>query len=405
MDLLAQLPFLQDQPPLLRELILYLILLGICILIIVVLRWVLSWILLRPLRMMARRSRGQVDDELIEQSLTPIRIAVVGLGIIITVNLFQLGQEVQQIAESVGRSLIVGAVFLALIRMSEVVSLHPAFFRQVSGLTIPDRLLPFLNTVVKYIIIALGAIFILQELHFDVAALIASLGIVGIGISLASQDTVGNLFGFAAIVSDNPFKVGDFVRTPSVTGIVEQVGMRSTRIRQLDQVLVTVPNNLLTNAIVMNLSRMEKRRLDLTLTFTYSSTSGQLRALTEAVRELLQNTEDVDTESVIVHFVDFNSSSLDVRVICQVLLTDWREFTALKEALLLEIMGIVERLGISFAFPSRSIYIEDAPSAAGPGRELPLDSPIDMAKPPAQGMETASGRDDDSRDSPPSATP
>ena len=405
MDLLAQLPFLQDQPPLLRELILYLILLGICILIIVVLRWVLSWILLRPLRMMARRSRGQVDDELIEQSLTPIRIAVVGLGIIITVNLFQLGQEVQQIAESVGRSLIVGAVFLALIRMSEVVSLHPAFFRQVSGLTIPDRLLPFLNTVVKYIIIALGAIFILQELHFDVAALIASLGIVGIGISLASQDTVGNLFGFAAIVSDNPFKVGDFVRTPSVTGIVEQVGMRSTRIRQLDQVLVTVPNNLLTNAIVMNLSRMEKRRLDLTLTFTYSSTSGQLRALTEAVRELLQNTEEVDTESVIVHFVDFNSSSLDVRVICQVLLTDWREFTALKEALLLEIMGIVERLGISFAFPSRSIYIEDAPSAAGPERKSPLDSPIDMAKPPAQGMETASGRDDVSRDSPPSATP
>lgn len=401
MDLLAQLPFLLDQPPLLRELVLNLILILICILIIVVLRWVLTWLLFRPLRIAARRTKTEIDDELLNQSLTPVRIAVVGLGVIFTVNLFQFGQEAQQIAETVGRSLIIGSVFFALIRMFEVFSLHPAFFRQITGLTIPDRLLPFLNTVVKYVIIALGAIFVLQELDFDVAALIASLGVVGIGISLASQDTVGNLFGFAAIVSDDPFKVGDFVRTPDVTGIVEHVGMRSTRIRQLDQVLATVPNNLLTNAIVMNLSRMEKRRLDVTLTFTYSSTSQQLRAAIAAIRDLLMKTDNVDPESVIVHFVDFNSSSLDVRVICQVLLTDWREFTALKEALLLEIMGIAEELDISFAFPSRSIYIEDMSDAASPEQELSLDE----SQLPGQDLEQSPGSAQENPDSSPSSAP
>ncbi len=401
MDLLSQLPFLQDQPPLLRELILNLILILICVLIIVVLRWVLTWILLRPLRIAVRRTKTEIDDELLNQSLTPVRIAVVGLGVIFTVNLFQFGQEAQQVAETVGRSLIIGSVFFALIRMFEVVSLHPAFFRQITGLTIPDRLLPFLNTVVKYVIIALGAIFVLQELDFDVAALIASLGVVGIGISLASQDTVGNLFGFAAIVSDDPFKVGDFVRTPDVTGIVEHVGMRSTRIRQLDQVLATVPNNLLTNAIVMNLSRMEKRRLDVTLTFTYSSTSQQLRAAIAAIRDLLLKTDNVDPESVIVHFVDFNSSSLDVRVICQVLLADWREFTALKEALLLEIMGIAEELDISFAFPSRSIYIEDMSDAASPEQELSLDE----SQLPGQDLEQSLGSTQENPDSSPSSAP
>ncbi len=373
MDLLAQLPFLEDQPPLVKDIILNLLLLIICILIIIILRWVLTAILFRPLRVFVQRTQTEVDDELLNQSLTPVRIAVVGLGIIFTVNLFHFGPEVQQIAETIGRSLIIGSVFFALIRMFEVVSLHPAFFRQITGLTIPDRLLPFLTTVVKYVIIALGAIFILQELDFDVAALIASLGVVGIGISLASQDTVGNLFGFAAIVSDDPFKVGDFIRTPDVTGIVEQVGMRSTRIRQLDQVLVTVPNNLLTNAVVMNLTRLEKRRFDVTLTFTYSTTSEQLRAVVEAIRELLLKTDDVDPESVIAHFVDFSSSSLDVRIICQILLADWREYTALKEKLLLEIMSIVEDLGISFAFPSRSIYIEDMPGAARPEQEASID--------------------------------
>ena len=135
---------------------------------------------------------------------------------------------------------------------------------------------------------ALGAIFILQELSFDVAALIASLGVVGLGISLASQDTVSNMFGFAAIVSDNPFKVGDYIKTPAVTGVVESVGVRSTRVRQLDQALVTVPNNLLTNAVVLNWARLEKRRLDVTLNFTYSTSADQMRAVVAGIRELLE---------------------------------------------------------------------------------------------------------------------
>ena len=128
MDLLSQLPFLLDQPPMQRELILNLIRILACILIIVVLRWVLTWILLRPLRIAVRRTKTEIDDELLNQCLTPVRIAVVGLGVIFTFNLFQFGQEAQQVAETVGRTLIIGSVFFALIRMFEVVSLHPAFF-------------------------------------------------------------------------------------------------------------------------------------------------------------------------------------------------------------------------------------------------------------------------------------
>ncbi len=384
MDLLAQLPFLEDQPPLVRDLVLNLILIVICFLIIVIMRWVLTAILLRPLRMMMRRTNTDIDDELLNQSLTPVRVTVVGLGLIFTVNLFQFGSEVQQVAETVGRSLIIGSIFFGMIRVFEVVSLHPAFFRQITGLTMPDRLLPFINTVVKYVIIALGAIFILQELNFDVTALIASLGVVGIGISLASQDTVGNLFGFAAIVSDDPFKVGDYIKTPNVTGIVEQVGMRSTRVRQLDQALVTVPNNLLTNAIVLNWSRLEKRRLNVTLTLTYSTTSEQMRAVVEAIRNMLQNRENIDPESVIVHFVDFSASSLDVLVICQILLADWREYTSLKESLYLEIMGIVEELGISFAFPSQSLYIEDMPGANNREQESAIGADKEFRQEPRQ---------------------
>lgn len=370
MNLVDLLPMLAGYPDIVQRIVIDVFPFVVALLIIVLLRWLLTAILLRPLRYIVGRSASDIDDRLLDACVSPLRLAVVGFSLFLVTEIFAFDVEVEQFARTVARSVLVASVFFAIVRSFEVVSLQPEAFRRVTGWTIPERLLPFLNTVVKFLIIALGAIFVLQELRFDVAALIASLGVIGIGISLASQDTVGNMFGFAAIVTDNPFKVGDFITTQAVTGIVESVGVRATRVRQLDQALVTVPNNLLTNAAVLNRSRLEKRRLDATLTFTYSTSSDQLRAVVTEIRELLQNTEDVDPESVIVHFTDFNSSSLDVRIICQVLLADWREFTARKESVYLEIMGIVEGLGIEFAFPSRSIYIESVPENDGITHQL-----------------------------------
>jgi len=372
MNIIEQLTFLNDLPPFMQDIVINLILLIVSIVMILVLRRVLTLILVRPMRSVARRTNTAIDDTLIDEVLPPIRIAVVGLALIITVNLFNFGPEMQQITETIARTLIIGAGFYALIKVFGIVSLRPDVFKRVTGLSIPERLLPFLNTVVKYLIVALGAIFILQELNFDVAALIASLGVVGIGISLASQDTVANLFGFAAIVTDNPFEVGDFIKTPDVSGVVEQVGMRSTRVRQLDQALVTVPNNLLSNAVVLNWSRLQKRRINFTIGLTYDATSQQIKAFVHHVREMLKEAEDVDPETVVVHFVEFGASSLDVLVICQVLLPDWGEFTARKEQLYLEIMEIVENLGLGFAFPSQSVYIENMPGVTSPEQPLTM---------------------------------
>ena len=364
MDLLDLLPFLRDQPAFVQNLAKDIVPFLAALLLIVILRWLLTWLLLRPLRKLVGRSSSDIDDRLLEASVSPVQLAVIGFSLILVTFVFAFDAQVKNIAVTIGRALLISAVFFGAMRWFEVLTLRPDVFARLTGWSIPERLLPFLNTLVKFLIIALGVIFVLQELDFDVAALIASLGVVGIGISLASQNTVANMFGFAAIVSDNPFKVGDFIKTPNVTGIVETVGVRATRVRQLDQALVTVPNNALTDAVVLNWSRIEKRRLDVTLTFTYSTTADQIRQALVAIRELLQKTDDIDPESVIVHFVDFDSSSLNVRVIAQVLLADWKSFTALKESLMLEIMDIVEKLGISFAFPSRSLYIESTPDSA-----------------------------------------
>ena len=245
------LPLLAGQPEFVQRIVIDIFPFAVALLIIVLLRWLLTALLLRPLRYFTGRSPSDIDDRLLDATVSPLRLAVVGLSLFLVTELFAFDIEVEELARTMARAVLVASVFYAIVHWFEVISLQPEAFRRLTGWTIPERLLPFLNTVVKFMIIALGAIFVLQELQFDVAALIASLGVIGIGISLASQDTVGNMFGFAAIVTDNPFKVGDFITTQAVTGIVESVGVRATRVRQLDQALVTVPNNLLTNAAVL----------------------------------------------------------------------------------------------------------------------------------------------------------
>jgi MscS family membrane protein len=364
MNVVKDLPFLKDLPPFAQEIVLNIILFITAIILVFMLHKALSFILIKPLRATIRRTNTNLDEAIIDLMMPPLRLVLVGLSLIITVHVFNFGTEAKQVARPILRILITGAGFYTLIKIFDHVSLRPDIFEKITGFAIPARLLPFLNTLTKYLLITLGIIFVLQELNFDVAALIASLGVVGIGISLASKDTVSNLFGFAAIVTDNPFEVGDFIKTPNVTGIVEQVGVRSTRVRQSDQALVTVPNNLLTNAVVLNLSRLSKRRLDITLRLTYDTNANQIRTLTQRIHDLLTTTDDVDPKSVSVHFVEFNTSSLDITAVCKVLLVDNSEFTARKEAIYLDIMEIVEALGLRFAMPSQSIYIEHMPNDA-----------------------------------------
>ena len=151
--------------------------------------------------------------------------------------------------------------------------------------------------------------------------------------------------------------MGEFIVTPAATGIVEHVGIRSTRIRQLDQALVVVPNSKLASSHILNWSHAKKRRLDITLGISYEARSTDLRQLMARLRQFLEETEDVDTESIIVHFVNFGVSTLDVRIICMILQAGWGDFTRVAEGIRLTTMDIVEELGLEIALPSRTVYL------------------------------------------------
>src|SRR5262249_8920002 len=151
-----------------------------------------------------------------------------------------------------------------------------------------------------------------QEWGYDVTGLIAGLGLGGLAISLAAQDTLSNIFGFAAIVSDRPFVVGEYVKTKDVEGSVERVGLRSTRVRQIDQAVVAVPNSMLASSAILNWSRLSKRKLEVTLGVTYKTRPDQMEALLASLREMLKAHDKVDPNSVVVYFIGFGQSALNI---------------------------------------------------------------------------------------------
>ncbi|NJL96044.1 MAG: mechanosensitive ion channel family protein [Anaerolineae bacterium] len=216
-------------------------------------------------------------------------------------------------------------------------------------------------------LIALGVVLVLEQWGYNVSALVAGLGIGGLAIALAAQDTLANLFGFTTIAGDRPLVVGEYIVTPDVEGIVEYVGLRSTWIRQLNQALVVVPNATLAGSVITNWSRLNKRQMQSVLTLEYDTTAPQMQRFLEAMRGMLRARPLIDPDSVVVLFTEFSDSALEVLVRCYVHESDWVAFHQEKERVNLEIMNLMATHGLSFAFPSRSIYIENMPPLSPAG--------------------------------------
>jgi MscS family membrane protein len=335
---------------------------GLAALVLVLiwfLRRLLTAIVIAPLRGLSRRREARWGEALLDSVMTPARLLIIALGLAIGATILQVDTETNSFVQHLIRMFIILAVAMAVYNAVDALAPSSSYLFRLTGLNISERLLPFLRTAAKMILVAFALVIVIQEWGYDVSGLVAGLGLGGLAFSLAAQDTVSNVFGFTTIVGDQPFIVGEFIRTPDVEGTVEHVGVRSTRVRQLDQAYVTVPNSKLASSAILNWSRLSKRRLNTILSLTYGTSPDSLRTLRDRIRALLAARETVQTDSIVVYFIEFGESSLNMLVRCYLLLPDWGAFTAEQESIFLEIMDIIEELGLSLAFPSRSVYIEN----------------------------------------------
>jgi MscS family membrane protein len=234
--------------------------------------------------------------------------------------------------------------------------------------TFDDQLVPVVRKLGKVLVVIVGGLLIVQNLGGEVGSLLAGFGLGGAAIALASKDTIANLFGSIVVFVDRPFQVGDWVEVGGQEGTIEEVGLRVTRIRTFANSLITVPNANLTTTAINNWSRMRKRRIKLTIGVTYSSTPEQIEAGVAAIRDLLRSDERISQDFMLINFTDFGASSLDILVYAFTTTTRWDEYMQVRQEVLLEIMRRLRALGLSFAFPSQSVYVESLPPGT-PGRE------------------------------------
>ena len=223
-----------------------------------------------------------------------------------------------------------------------------------------DQIVPLLRKAAKTFLAVLAFILMAQNLGYSVSGLLAGLGIGGLALAMAAKDTLANLFGSLMILIDRPFHQGDWITFPGGDGVVEEIGLRSTRIRTFAKTVVSIPNQALANATVENHSLMPKRRIKFTLGVTYDSTVDQVRALVQRIEEFLQSNPDIDQEFMLVKFTEFNASSLDLFIYCFTASTDWTKHLSVKQDVNLRLMELVAEAGMSIAFPTQTIHLMEA---------------------------------------------
>jgi MscS family membrane protein len=217
--------------------------------------------------------------------------------------------------------------------------------------------LPMASRVAKVVVVILMGLAALDVIGINVIAGLGAIGIGAAAIAFAAQKTLENLFGTAAIASDRPFEVGDFVGIGQDTGTVEQIGFRSTRLRTLARTLVTIPNGLVASGRVENLSARDRIMYNPVLRLAYATTTAQLTYVVDEVNRLLLSHPKLFRGEQRVRFAAFGESALLIEVWCWVATRDFLEYTGVVEELNFAIAEIVEKAGTSFALPSRTLYM------------------------------------------------
>ncbi len=232
------------------------------------------------------------------------------------------------------------------------------------GRTGTGTLMLLAQRLLAALVVVIGFLAILSIVGFNLTTVLAGLGIGGIAIAFAAQKTLENLFGGISVLADEVIRVGDYCRFGDRTGTVEDISLRSTRVRTDARTELSIPNGTLATMSIENFSRRDKILFNPALAIRYDTTGDQLRYLLAEIRRLLYQHPKVEPESASIRFANFDSSSLRLEIFSYVLTRDANEFAAVREDLLLRIMEIIDRSGSGLAFQSQTLFL---------GRDAGLD--------------------------------
>jgi len=326
---------------------------------ILILRRLFTRIVFGFARVWTRKTKTRLDDSLLDTISPSVRLLFVALAVWVFGVILRLPPDADYFIRHIIRSIVAFSIVWAIYRAAAVLSSILESLARRTETSLDDYMMPIVKKSIRTLVVALGVVILVQEWGYDVGGLIAGLGLGGLAFALAAKDTVANFFGCMMILIDKPFVVGDWIKTNNVEGTVEEIAFRSTRVRTFAQALVTVPNAMMAADSITNWTRMGKRRITYKLGVTYSTKRSQMAECLRRIEEMLRNHDEIHQQTIFVEFTDFGDSSLEIFLYFFSKTTVWGEYLKVRTDVNLKIMEIVENLGMSVAFPSRSLYIEN----------------------------------------------
>ena len=340
---------------------------ALCVfLVFMLLRGLLTRFLMGWLRMMTKRTPWTLDDQILAAIEPPVRFVPVVMGLFFAFQVLKLAGTPDQMASNLVRSLIAFTIFWALYRAIDPLSVLLHRLDRIFS----TELVEWMARAIRVLVFIIGAAAVLEIWGIKVGPIIAGFGLIGVAVALGAQDLFKNLIAGLLILAEKRFHKGDWINVEGVVeGHVETIGFRSTMVRRFDKAPVMVPNSQLSDTAVINFTAMTHRRIKWLVGVEYRTTVDQLRVIRGQIAAYIEETPEFAPATDVSTFVridSFGESSINILVYCFTLTTKWGEYLEIKERLAYKIMDIVLGAGTSFAFPSRSLYVESLPGGDAP---------------------------------------
>jgi MscS family membrane protein len=326
------------------------------ILISIILAKAVYWVFGNILKRLSSRSETRLDDIIIDKVEEPVAFGVIIAGIWFGLSFLYLGEGMDAFVHKVYYVLIIFNIAWMVIRLFDAILeeyLAPVIAESDS--TLDDQLLPVFRKGVKFALWLIAFILALNNAGYDVGALLAGLGIGGLAFALAAQDLVKNLFGGLTIFLDKPFMVGDRIDVAGFDGIVEEIGIRSLRIRTLDGRVVVIPNSDVANDAIQNITSEPNRKVVLNLGLTYDTDDAGMTRAVEILKDIVANNDQVEDKEI-TGFNGFGDFSLNILFIYYI--KKEADIIATQNEINLTILRRFSEAGLDFAFPTQTIITQ-----------------------------------------------
>ena len=315
---------------------------------------VLYWFLSRIIKRLVVKTKGRLDDILLDMLEEPVVLSVILLGIWSGYDQLQFGEEVDNFVREIFRALIAINITWLIVRVIDaIMTEYLTPFAERKSETMAKQFMPIIRKSLRTILWVIGIIIALSNAGYNVGALLAGLGIGGIALAMAAKDFVSNIFGGLTVFTDKPFMVGDRIQIDGFDGTVKEIGIRSTRITTLAGRVVTIPNNKFTDSYVENVSVEPTRKISATLGLTYDTTPEQMEKAIDIVKSIIIK-ENGATNDCYVWFDGFGDFSMNIKLI----------YYIEKEGSLFEVpnrinLSVLRQFNaesLEFAFPTQTVY-------------------------------------------------